>query len=141
MKNILKQLKTARAHAQKQLQRIDEALLALGSSTGTSSTMSVAGRRKISLAQKARWAKHRTGSQTAKPKRTMSAAAEEDRGSAARTVGEGEARINVQLSPYCQRTLRPPTVYQNASRRSGLTSFPTGSAFGLTTAFNSTPWH
>jgi hypothetical protein len=41
---------------QNQLQRIDGALAALGSnSNGTSRTMSAAGRRRISLAQKARW--------------------------------------------------------------------------------------
>ena len=51
---------------------LDAALAALGtvSSNGTSRTMSAAARRRISLTQKARWAKQRT----AKPKRTMSAA-------------------------------------------------------------------
>jgi hypothetical protein len=70
MSVVVKQLKKEREHTQKQLQRIDEALAALGSSSnGSSRTMSAAGRRKISLAQKARWAKHK-----AKPKRTISAA-------------------------------------------------------------------
>jgi hypothetical protein len=76
LKNILKQLKKAREHTQKQLQRIDQALAALGSSSnGASSTLSAAGRRSISLAQKARWAKHKAQGHAAKPKRTMSAAA------------------------------------------------------------------
>ena len=70
MSVVVKQLKKEREHTQKQLQRIDEALAALGSSSnGSSRTMSAAGRRKISLAQKARWAKHK-----AKPKRTIAAA-------------------------------------------------------------------
>jgi hypothetical protein len=74
MKNmsvVVQQLKKEREHVQQQLQRIDAALAALGSvsSNGASRTMSAAGRRKISLAQKARWAKHK-----AKPKRTISAA-------------------------------------------------------------------
>ena len=72
MNVVVQQLKKERDHTQQQLQRIDEALAALGgSSNGASRTMSAAGRRKISLAQKARWAKTRT----AKPKRTMSVAA------------------------------------------------------------------
>ena len=72
MFGIVRQLKKEREHVKKQLQRIDEALAALGSVSlnGASRTMSAAGRRKISLAQKARWAKQRT----AKPKRTISAA-------------------------------------------------------------------
>ena len=75
MKNmsvVVHQLRREREPVQKQLQRIDAALAALGSvsSNGTSRTMSAAGRRKISLAQKARWAKQKT----AKPKGTISAA-------------------------------------------------------------------
>jgi aconitase A len=70
MNVVVQQLKKEREHTQKQLQRIDEALAALGSSSnGASPTMSAAARRKISLAQKARWAKHK-----AKPTRTISAA-------------------------------------------------------------------
>ena len=68
---VVQQLKKERERAQEQVQRIDQALAALGGSTnGTSRTMSAAGRRRISLAQKARWAKQRT----AKPKHTISAA-------------------------------------------------------------------
>ena len=67
MSVVVQQLKKEREHVQKQLQRIDEALAALGSN---SNSMSAAGRRRISLAQKARWAKTRT----AKRKRTISAA-------------------------------------------------------------------
>jgi hypothetical protein len=68
---VVQQLRKERERAQKQVQRIDAALAALGSvnSNGTR-TMSAAARRRISLAQKARWEKHRT----AKPKRTISAA-------------------------------------------------------------------
>jgi hypothetical protein len=70
---VVQQLKRERERAQKEVQRIDAALAALGSlsSNGSSRqhTMSAAARRRISLAQKARWAK-----QKASPKRTMSAA-------------------------------------------------------------------
>ena len=72
MKNmsvVVQQLKRERQHVQQQLQRIDQALAALGSSSNGTGKMSAAGRRRISLAQKARWAKHK-----AKPKRTISAA-------------------------------------------------------------------
>jgi hypothetical protein len=58
MSAVVQQLRKEREYAQKQLQRIDEALAALGSSSnGATRTMSAAGRRRISLAQKARWAK------------------------------------------------------------------------------------
>ena len=56
-----------------EVERIDGALAALGStgSNGTRPhTMSASARRRISLAQKARWAKQRAP----KPKRTISAA-------------------------------------------------------------------
>jgi hypothetical protein len=72
---VVAQLKKERERAQKQLQQIDEALAALGSSSnGTSRTMSAAGRRKISLAQKARWAKHKATGHAPTPKRTISVA-------------------------------------------------------------------
>jgi hypothetical protein len=63
-----------REQVQKQLQRIATARAALGSvsSNGASRTMSAAGRRKISLAQKARWAKAK--GYAPKQKRTMSVA-------------------------------------------------------------------
>jgi hypothetical protein len=70
MSVVVQQLKKERQHTQNQLQRIDEALAALGSSSNGTRKMSAAGRRRISLAQKARWAKQRT----AKPQRTISAA-------------------------------------------------------------------
>jgi len=70
MNVVVQQLKKEREHTQKQLQRIDEALAALGSSSNGTRTISAAGRRRISLAQKKRWAKQKT----AKPKRTISAA-------------------------------------------------------------------
>jgi len=72
MSGIVKWLRSERERAQKEIQRINAALSALGSvgSNGSGHTMSAAARRKISLAQKARWAKQRTP----KPKRTISAA-------------------------------------------------------------------
>jgi len=71
---VVRQLRTERERAQNEVHRIDAALSALGSASSNGSnrgrhTMSAAARRKISLAQKARWAK-----QKAKPRRTMSAA-------------------------------------------------------------------
>lgn len=74
MSVVVQQLKKEREQVQEQLQRIDEALSALGSvsSNGTTRTMSAAGRRKISLAQKARWAKAK--GHAPKAKRTISLA-------------------------------------------------------------------
>jgi hypothetical protein len=97
MSVVVPQLKQERERAQKQVQRIDEALAALGgvSPNGASRTMSAAGRRKISLAQKARWAKHK-----AKPKRTiLSSGAQENRGGAESEVGEGEERSLKEPGP------------------------------------------
>lgn len=75
MSEVVRQLRREREHVKQQLQRIDEALAALGSnSNGSSRTMSAAGRRKISLAQKARWAKQKAKGHAPKPKRTISAA-------------------------------------------------------------------
>jgi|CZKD01.1.fsa_nt_gi hypothetical protein len=74
----VQQLKQERERIRKEGERIDAALLALGSvsSNGSSRrhTMSAAARRRISLAQKARWAKQRGTIQPARPKRTLSAA-------------------------------------------------------------------
>jgi hypothetical protein len=71
---VVMQLRKERERVQEEAQRIDAALAALGSvsSNGWSRqhTMSAAARRKISLAQKARWAKQKS----ARPKRTISAA-------------------------------------------------------------------
>jgi len=72
MSVVVQQLRREREQVQKQLQQIDAALSALGSvsSNGASRTMSAAGRRKISLAQKARWAKAK--GHAPKPKRAIS---------------------------------------------------------------------
>ena len=75
MSVVVRQLKKERQHVHQQLRRIDEALAALGSnSNGSSRIMSAAGRRRISLAQKARWAKRKAKGHAPKPKRTISAA-------------------------------------------------------------------
>jgi hypothetical protein len=69
---VVQQLRRERERTQKEVQRIDAALAALGSlsSSGSSRhTMSAAARKRISLAQKARWAKQKTPT-----KRTLSAA-------------------------------------------------------------------
>jgi len=83
MSGIVKQLKKERDVVEKQLSALNAALMAfVGSYSGSSKskgtrTMSAAARKKISLAQKARWAKHsasKGATATAKPKRKMSAA-------------------------------------------------------------------
>jgi hypothetical protein len=76
MSGVVQQLKKERERAQKQVQRIDEAIAALGSgsSNGASRTISAAGRRRISLAQKARWAKQKVNENGPKQQRTISSA-------------------------------------------------------------------
>jgi hypothetical protein len=75
---VVQRLKKEHERAQGEVQRIGAALAALGSSTSNGSfgqrTLSAAGRRKISLAQKVRWAKQKANSQPATPKRAISAA-------------------------------------------------------------------
>ena len=85
LSGVVQQLKKAHAEAQGEVKRLGAALAALGSLTGGSParqrrTLSAAARRKISLAQKARWAKvkAKNGKANVAPvpkKRTMSAAA------------------------------------------------------------------
>jgi hypothetical protein len=73
LSGVVEQLKKERERVQKEVQRIDAALAALSSISSNGlrpHTMSAAARRRISLAQKARWAKQRAP----KPKRTISAA-------------------------------------------------------------------
>ena len=79
---VVRQLKKARAKAQGEVNGLDAALAALGNLTGRSPagkrrTLSVAARRKISLAQKARWAKWASSTRkgAAKAKRVLSATA------------------------------------------------------------------
>src|SRR6266478_8026383 len=81
LSGVVQQLKKAQAKAQEEVKRLGAALAALGNLTSRSPvrkrrTLSTAARRKISLAQKARWAKRGSNTQkaAAKPKRTMSAA-------------------------------------------------------------------
>jgi outer membrane PBP1 activator LpoA protein len=67
------QLKKELKRAQQEVQRFTAALAALGSSSSNGNRrLSASARKKISLAQKARWAK--ANGQAAKPKRTISAA-------------------------------------------------------------------
>jgi hypothetical protein len=81
---IVSELRTERTNLVTQLKHIDAALSVLGKLNGGSSytkpghTLSAAGRRKISLAQKARWAKRASSNGqvvAVEPKRTMSVAA------------------------------------------------------------------
>ena len=72
---VVQQLKKERERAQQEVQRIDQALAALGSNSNRAPhTMSAAGRRRISLAQKTRWAKQKAAGHAPKPQRTISAA-------------------------------------------------------------------
>jgi hypothetical protein len=84
--SIVSELRTERTNLTTQLKHIDAALSVLGKLNGGSSytkprhTLSAAARKKISLAQKARWAKRASASSNGqavavKPNRTMSAAA------------------------------------------------------------------
>jgi len=81
LSGVVRQLKKERERAQKTVAQINAAIAALGNSAsnghGLRRTMSEAGRRAISLAQKARWAKRTTigVAGTTRPKRKMSAAA------------------------------------------------------------------
>lgn len=80
---IVGELRTERANLVNQLRHVDAALSVLGKLNGGSSyteprsRVSAAARRKMSLAQKARWAKHAAngGTGAAAPKRVMSVAA------------------------------------------------------------------
>lgn len=89
LQSVISQLRTERTHLTQQLAQVDAALSALGSLSGNSArvtrsapttkrVMSEEARRKISLAQKARWAKAGTATKavaTTTTKRVMSAAA------------------------------------------------------------------
>jgi hypothetical protein len=81
---IVKQLKEERDQVEKQLSALNAALSAfVGAYSGSAKSkgtrnLSAAARKKISLAQKARWAKHaasKSATSTAKPRRKVSAAA------------------------------------------------------------------
>jgi len=77
---VVSQLKTERDRVEKQLLGLNAALSAFvaaygGQTNGNRRPLSPAARKKISLAQKQRWAEHKSAGRSAKPKRTMSAAA------------------------------------------------------------------
>jgi len=79
--SIVSELRAERTNLVNQLGRVDAALSVLGKLHGGSSytkprrTLSASARKRISLAQKARWARRAANDQTGKtkPKRTMSA--------------------------------------------------------------------
>jgi hypothetical protein len=81
--SIVSELRVERTNLASQLKHVDAALSVLGKLNGGSShtkpkrTLSASARKRISLAQKARWAKRATNNQAGKvkPKRTMSASA------------------------------------------------------------------
>jgi len=73
---VVRHLKKELERAKNEVERYGAALVALGSSKlrGQRHTLSAAARRKISLAQKKRWLKLKSGAPSAKPKRVISAA-------------------------------------------------------------------
>jgi hypothetical protein len=84
LESIVSQLREQRMNFVNQLRHVDAALAVLGKLEGGRSyteprrhgrrKMSAAGRRRISLAQKARWAKRNSGRAGVRPKRHVSAA-------------------------------------------------------------------
>src|SRR6202521_4751653 len=74
---VIQQLKKELERAENEASRFRAALAALGSavSNGLRRTMSAAARKKISLAQKARWAERNGQAEAVRPKRTVSSAA------------------------------------------------------------------
>ena len=90
LKDALQQLRQERSRAQAEVEKLDEAISVIESLNGSGVSrkgtratriVSAASRRKMAQAQKARWARHRSGSQpatktsSAPVKRTMSASA------------------------------------------------------------------
>jgi hypothetical protein len=93
--SALRELREKRSHAQLEIEKLDQIIAGIESLNGAGAavptkgtkvkhTLSASARRRISLAQKARWARVRGGSKptlvakttgTVKPKRTMSASA------------------------------------------------------------------
>lgn len=80
--SIVSELRVERANLASQLERVDAALSVLGNSNAGKSftkprrALSASARKRISLAQKARWAKRGKGQAAkAKPRRTLSASA------------------------------------------------------------------
>jgi len=81
--SIVSELRVERTNLVNQLKRVDAALSVLGKLSGGSfytkprRALSASARKRMSLAQKARWAKRAVKNQaaTVKPKRTMSASA------------------------------------------------------------------
>jgi len=81
--SIVSELRVVRTNLANQLRHVDAALSVLGKLNGGSSytkprrTLSASARKRMSLAQKARWAKRAAKAQAGKikPKRTMSASA------------------------------------------------------------------
>src|SRR6202140_5004688 len=79
--NIVTELRAERAHLVNNLRHVDAALAVLGKLEGgkfatiSRRSLSMAARRKMAAAQKARWAKVKSQSQTSRPRRSLSAAA------------------------------------------------------------------
>ncbi|MGA9686260.1 MAG: hypothetical protein WBQ81_05855 [Candidatus Sulfotelmatobacter sp.] len=84
LSGVVQQLSKERARLENELHRVTAALTAFGKVyflAKAKRTMSVAGRKRIAAAQRARWAKQKGSSQAAKPKRIVSAACSQENGS------------------------------------------------------------
>jgi hypothetical protein len=141
MKNVsgvVQQLQRELERAKKEVEQFGAALVALGSSSsnGSRRTMSAAARKKISLAQKARWAKQKR--QAARPKRTnVSSGSQEDRGCAASKVGESERSEEGSVASRFGFADRPA---RTSSQRVLCIRFPySGPPFLLRTDFTPIP--
>jgi hypothetical protein len=77
LSGLVQQLSKERARLENELHRVTAALTAFGkvyfARAKPKRTMSVAGRKRIAAAQRARWAKQKADTVTTKPKRTVSA--------------------------------------------------------------------
>jgi hypothetical protein len=115
---------------------VDAALSVLGKLNGSSSytnprrTLSAAARKKISIAQKARWAKRDATGQAAlsRPKRTISAAGrEKDLGGSAGEVGESQSRAEIE-NAFTNREPVNPSHILSAPRPEAMNNSVRGSA-------------
>src|ERR1700688_2625943 len=122
--NVLKELRAKRRQAQIEIDKLDEIISGIESLNGTgvihkpapSRVISAASRRKMALAQKARWEKVRNGSKppvkttsSSPAKRTMSGAARRKIAAAqrARWVKIRAAKRRLRLSPPAEMRGRP----------------------------------
>ncbi|HEY6763508.1 MAG TPA: hypothetical protein VI386_01940 [Candidatus Sulfotelmatobacter sp.] len=98
LSGAVQQLKKELERAQREVRQFGAALAALGKHTNRRPDLSPEARHRISLAQKARWAKHKAAVQTWKLKRTMSRQPQEYRGSSTGEMGESQESKESRLT-------------------------------------------